>query len=174
MTSRIGNFFNPLSNMPIVLKSRSIQPDIAEWDLFLDMNFKYMSESWPNQMKDKTEEAFKTEYEQTLRYRYSQGGRGLFLYYSQEQAIGFSNVYITKENKIKILNIAEFYVEPSYRKKGLASQMKDHLITWGCKQFATKLKIEVDKNLETANCFWSKFHFKLDDIGSRNVYSTDI
>ncbi len=171
MTSGIGTF-HPLqrsaSAMSVVLNPLSVQLDTPEWTLFLDMNFKYMSENWPNRIKDKV------GYEKTLRDRYLQGGRGLFLYYNQKQAMGLSNVYITKENQIKTLNIAEFYVEPSYRKKGLASKMKDHLIQWGQEQSATELKIEVDKDLETANAFWSKFGFKLDDSGSRNVYSTNI
>lgn len=178
MSFGISNFFIPqqrnASVMSIKLEPRSIQPDAAEWIIFLNMNFIYMSESWPNRMENKTKEAFVAEYDQTLRNRYLEGFRGFFLYYCQKQVIGLSNAYITEENKVKALNIAEFYVEPSHRRKGIASQMKDHIVLWGKEQYATKVKIEVDKDLALANCFWSKFNFTLNSAGSRNVYFTDI
>lgn len=164
----------PLISMLIKLNSEFIQPGCSKWPIFLDMSYTYMSESWPDKVKDKSEELFKREYDELLRRRFDQGGRGLFLYFEKTKPIGLSNVYISEENLEKVLNIAEFYVSPPYRRRGFAKQMKDHLVSWGKEHSATQLKIEVDKNLEKSNLFWSSFGYALDDSGSRNIYYEQI
>lgn len=159
---------------PMRLAFRSIQPDTGDWPLFLDMCYKYMSENWPDRTQELSEPVFKSHYDQSLRNRLEQGGRGLFLYYQKHAPIGFSNVYISMEGRGKTLNVAELYVDPLYRKQGCASQMVEHVIEWGREQVAIHLKIEVDKNLPNSNRFWSKFGFDLDSSGLRNVYFSKI
>jgi len=154
----------------IKLEFRAIQPDSFEWSQFIDMTYQYLLESWPDRVSGQTESAFKAKYEQTLRHRFAQGGRGLFLYFDGKNAVGFSNAYISEEDHEKTLNIAEFYVAPGYRRQGFATQMKDQLIKWGRLHFATKLKIEVNKDLEPSNRFWSSFGFNLDSSSSKNIY----
>ena len=155
-------------------ESRFVYPNSPLWRLFLDMTYQYLTEGWPDRVKGMSENTFKAEYEQLLNQRFEQGGRGLFIYYKDDKAIGFSNAYISEEHLKKVLNIVEFYVSPLYRKQGFATQMKDHLIQWGREQSASKLKIVTDKNQELSNRFWSSFGFDLDRSGSRNVYSTRI
>jgi GNAT superfamily N-acetyltransferase len=152
------------------MKFRSIQPDSPDWPQFLDMTFQYLSETWPDQAK--RTDHFRPQYESLLRQRFAQGGRGLFLYFQGGQAIGLANVYISEEDRDKVLNIAEFYVASGYRRQGIATRMIEQLIEWSRQQLAMKLKIEVDKNLEPANRFWSSFGFKLDRSGLRNIYET--
>ena len=160
--------------MEVQMKPKRIVPSSPEWPLFLDMSYTYMLENWPVKIQEKSKEVFSSDYTSNIRKRIEQGPRGLFLYYKFEKPVALSNAYISLEDNEKVLNVAEFYVIPSNRKQGLGSQMLNHLIDWGKEESATKLKIEVDKDLEGANHFWEKFGYQLDDSGSRNLYFTQI
>jgi len=109
-----------------------------------------MLENWP--LKVSSQEKFFIEYETKLRNPFNKGKRGLFLYSVEGQTAGLANAFIT-ENNTTCINIAEFYVAPTFRGKGIESEMTHHLIEWGKEEGASRIRIEVDKELESANRF---------------------
>ena len=160
------------STISAALLPKVIHPESKEWNFFLEMNYSYMQESWPKQWKHIDQLTFIKTYSLKLIKRIKEGDRGLFLYYSHDNPVGFSNVYLTR--KKTILNIAEFYIKPEWRRKKFGNEMLNHVIAWGKEQGAEEIRIEVDKDLQKANCFWSSFGCDLDSSGSRNVYLSRI
>jgi GNAT superfamily N-acetyltransferase len=149
---------------------RNVEARSALWQQFVDLSYEYLSETWPERVSGISETGFKAKYEEMLLKRIQEGGRGLFLYYQDHQTVGLSNVYIDRVKNEKILHIAEFYVVPAFRRQGMATRMKDHVVKWGQQHSATLLNIEVDKSLDSSNRFWSSFGFGLDSSGQRNIY----
>ena len=115
---------------------------------------------------------FIREYNQILKKRLQEGGRGFFICEKGEEnkIIGIANAYIQDNT----LNIAEFYITPEERRKGIGSRFLDYIKAWGIQQNATQLVIAVDKNLELANRYWSSFNFALDASDTRNMYTTKL
>lgn len=141
-----------------------------QWDLFLLTIYEYLKENWPDWIGNESFSAFVVDYEKSLIERYNAGDRGLFLFYSaDDRVVGLANAYIA--NPLPVLNIAEFYVASPFRKIGVGTrtQMKNFLIQWGIMRSAVEIRVEVDKDLENANRFWSRF-FQCDNSTDRNVY----
>ena len=162
----MGGVFSQMNTTTLLPKV--IDPKCKEWPLFLEMNYIYMQESWPGKWEHIDQSTFINTYSLKLLKRIEEGGRGLFIYYKDKDPVGFSNVYLS--NKQTILNIAEFYIVSKWRRNKFGNEMLNHVISWGKEQGAEEVKIEVDKDLELANCFWSSFGYRLDPSGSRNVY----
>ncbi len=140
------------------------------WMPFLAISYACMQESWPQKYENTDKEGFIRSYGDKLIQRMREGVRGLFLYYRKENVpLGFSNVYLSGEKK-EVLNIAEFYVVPNMRRKGLGKEILGHVTSWGKKQGVQQLSIEVNKELENANRFWSSFSFQRDSSRLRNLY----
>jgi len=103
--------------LPVIFKQKQIDATSAEWPLFLDLTYTYIQENWPHATEGISKEGFLSSYADKLKKRLQEGPRSLFIYYSNETPVGLSNVYITSNDRIKILNIAELYVAPSFRSK---------------------------------------------------------
>lgn len=160
---------NWYSTMAPRLTPKFITQHSQDWQLFLEMNYTYMQENWPQKYSNVTQNTFISDYSKNLIQRIEEGNRALFLYFQAIDPIGFSNVYLSGEKK-EVLNIAEFYVVPKKRKQKFGHEMLGHLIEWGKEKGAQELRIEVDKDLVNANLFWSTFGFVLDSSGLRNLY----
>jgi len=147
--------------MGLEIRPLQVFPDSAQWPLYLEMANDYFAECWPSLV---------TDYETELKKRIEEGGRGLFLYFQNEEPVGLSNVYLQGNS----LHIAEFYVIPSKRRTGIGKAIVHQIINWGKGHHAKKLVLEVDKELEGPNHFWSRFDFPCNSSGDRNIYSLKI
>lgn len=58
------------------------------------------------------------------------------------------------------LNIAEFYIDPTYKKKGLGCDFLEKIVEWGKSKGARNLSVDVDTDLPVANGFWDSLGLK--------------
>ncbi|MGM0440611.1 MAG: GNAT family N-acetyltransferase [Chlamydiota bacterium] len=71
----------------------------------------------------------------------------------------------------KTINIAEFGIKPSFRRKGYGILMVNMIEQWAIDRGFDSLNIEVDKELIRANSFWGTFNdLELNSSGNRNFY----
>ena len=168
---------NCLTNRNLVmiqkLSTEQVFPGGRSWKNFLNMTYIYFNENGPKKVTGQSLENFYSSYWDILLERYNTSVRGLFLYYIGSDGVGLSNSYLDG-NAIKRLNIAEFYVVPDFRKKGIGTEILCQIINWGKIEEATIICVEVDKSLLDANKFWSTFNFKLTKLRNRNLYTQDI
>jgi hypothetical protein len=157
-----------MSQVELNLQSVSVEnPKL--WQEFLDLSMEYIKANWPDEISTSLID-FKKKYEADLLKRLTEGGRGLFLFKSDVKTVGLGNVYIESTPKGVVVNIAEFYIKPEFRKQKLGSQFFNLLQKWGFENKARFVYVEVDKDLELANAFWAKQNLKLDDTGKRNLF----
>jgi len=135
------------------------------------MSCDYILHLWPKRLTDQTRKAFQTDYEQRLKKKSLEKTRGLFLFELEGNIVDLGNVYIDDKQR---LNIAEFYIIPEQRKKGLGSHFFNLLKAWGKSKNATSIRAEVDKHLENANAFWKSQGLTLTSSEKRNVYTGDL
>lgn len=72
---------------------------------------------------------------------------------SHENAIGFVWAYCDKEDEKRVI-IKSLYVDPAYRKHGIASQLKEHLEIWCKRKGVSKIETTVhytNKNMIALN-----------------------
>jgi len=154
-----------------MLKLISISPNHPDWNEYLRMSSDYVLKYWPKAQGTMSQREFEEDYGSQLKQRFAEGGRGLFFLAKNCEKIGLSNAYIEG----KSLYIAEFYIREEFRRTGYGKEMVQLLIEWGKENQTNHLYVEVDKDFEGANRFWSSFHdLMLDDSGDRNVYHRDI
>jgi len=139
--------------MSMQLSQKRIFQNSQEWNLFLEISYEYISECFSNRTLNKTKNEFIIDYSRQLSNRLMsiKEPRGLFLYYNSDQVVGLSNVFVSTNNiDTKSLYIAEFYVTPKNRDKGVGSQMIRHVIGWGKEKDSTKLGTRVEtKNINS-------------------------
>jgi hypothetical protein len=56
------------------------------------------------------------------------------------------------------------------RRGGLGRTLLGLIIDWGQRSGCTELRVEVDRDLDGANAFWSRQSLRLDESGPRNLY----
>jgi GNAT superfamily N-acetyltransferase len=132
----------------------------------------YLERYWPNAFQNIPAENIQTHYEALLLRRIAENAlRGLFIIESTKPShafVGLANAYIEK----KALLISEFYIEPQYRRQGIAKDLLAFIQNWGQDNHAETLQIEVDKTLTLANQFWQSFEFDLLETAEKNIYSS--
>lgn len=137
-----------------------VGPTSARWHEFVARTLAYLDESWPGHGLDAA--ALDGE----LRERLAQGGRGLFLFDVGGATAGLANVYVDGD----VLYVAELFIEPAERRRGLGRALLALVIDWGRRHGCRQLRVEVDRDLPRANAFWSRQSLALDDRGARNLY----
>lgn len=142
-----------------------------DWNAYIEMSHHYMASISSDNFDWLSEAEIEVEYQSKIKKFIQQEVRSTFLLRHPEKCIGFANSYI--ENGT--LCIADFYIEEEYRRQGYGKQMYDLLLEWGREKNAKWLCIEVDKDLDRANSFWSSFRgITIDQSGDRNLYKKEL
>jgi predicted acetyltransferase len=153
------------------LSLQIVHPDSSLWPEFIDLSVEYITANWPTVLNNTTSEDFRKSYETKQKQHLQEGVRGLFIAFADNNNVGLANVYLSGENGQIHINIAEFYIKESERKKGFGQQMKQLIENWGKRCNAQKMLIDVDKDHLLANAFWSSFpDLELDSSSERNLY----
>jgi GNAT superfamily N-acetyltransferase len=146
------------------------------WCDFLTWSVEYIATYWPESIPAGNSEAFLADYEKELKLRVAQGGRGLFFLIQNRARVGIANVYISREQSPYLgtpaiaLYVAELHIIEQRQRKGLGKCFLYLLIQWGLDQGAEALVVEVDKDLQPANLFWSSLGMRLLSDRKRNIY----
>ena len=109
-----------------------VHPNDKLWKIYLEISAKYFLENWPEDFPHNLQK-IQDEYSVTLKDRLKEGGRGLFLFCNNGKKCGVTNVYLTNEKDTKILNIAEFYIQPKMRRQKLGSKYYELILDWAKK-----------------------------------------
>lgn len=147
-----------------------VTPKHEYWQTYLNLCYFYFCENWPNELVGKQKESFLLDYEQLLNKRFEVGKRFFSLHQEEKEIFGFANSYISSDDSF---NIAEFYIQPEFRRMGNGKKMFFELLELARAGKVKKIIIEVDKDLIGANTFWESLGLSLDNQGNRNVYHTN-
>lgn len=152
----------------------TVVPGDALWNTYLDIYTCYLLENFPDDFGNTTAKELVYDVASMLNKRYDEGGRGLFLLYASQQIVGMSNAWFGYE-KIIVLNIAEFYIRPSYQQQGLGRFKYQYLLDWGKQHGAQAIRLETDLLNEAANGFWSAMGLHVQSVdGFRVYYEADL
>ncbi len=150
-------------------KVRLIKPHGKLWSLFLSQSGKYLKENWPTEFKDFSEEQIMQYYTQECIKRKAEGNRHFYFFEVKKVYVGFVNMFVSEKifekTVYKTLNIAEFCINPNYRRKHLGTLALETILKWAKRQQINLIWAEVDKDLEVANTFWTKQKFNRIDLG---------
>jgi predicted acetyltransferase len=176
LTNLIFNFTDPqaMCAKEIVtassLKIRLITPKSENWNSFIEKSCSYIKESWPDAIQNHIND-FKVEYNDELIQRFNEDDRYFMNFLNlKDETIGLANCYIEHENNKKIFNIAEFYIYPEFRRHKFGTIAAKELIKFSDTLQVNEFKVEVDKDQERANNFWSSIFDKVDTKNERNIY----
>lgn len=131
-------------------------------DEFLSLTEEYFRENWPHTLEGHGD--WRAHYSEWLKTRAKEGGRHLWIVRLDGKTAGLANFYSTGPDKQRVGHVAEFYVRPDLRRRGMGRELfalvRDQLLRDGC-QF---IKSEVQPDQPGRMTFWENLGFTVEKV----------
>ncbi|MCC6574644.1 MAG: GNAT family N-acetyltransferase [Planctomycetes bacterium] len=129
---------------------------------FLDVTAEYFRENWPQNLKGHKD--WRAHYTQWLKTRSKDGRRRLWIIKIGGKVAGLANFYSSGPEHERVGHVAEFYVRPDFRRRGVGqdifSIIREELVKDECRI----IKSEVQPDEPGRMNFWENLGFKVEKV----------
>lgn len=134
----------------------------ANLDAFLDITEEYFRENWPQNLRGHGN--WRTHYREWLKTRSRETKRRLWIMKIGGKVAGLANFYSSGPEHERVGHLAEFYVRPDFRRRGVGRDffelIRDELLKDGCRI----IKSEVQPDEPGRMNFWETLGFKVEKV----------